>query len=202
MIIGWITASIFAIISIALALRARAERERLTDDALAYREQASLALTQAHDQHSAQLARVEREASLTRARAPIALAQDLLSGLDALEQARDHARVQGDALSGFSTGLDLAISELERALAKHQITPLRPQPDDPFDPAIHEAVQVAPAPEGVSPGHIIERLRAGWTHPSRVLRPAMVRVAQRAAPQRVPDDEPLDPPPSADPTAS
>jgi molecular chaperone GrpE len=45
-----------------------------------------------------------------------------------------------------------------------------------FDPNRHEAISSEPSEE-VESGHIIETLRAGYTHKDRVLRPALVRVA-------------------------
>jgi len=45
-----------------------------------------------------------------------------------------------------------------------------------FDPNRHEAISSEPNDE-VESGHIIQTLRAGYEHKSRVLRPALVRVA-------------------------
>lgn len=50
-------------------------------------------------------------------------------------------------------------------------------PDGPFDPARHEAVTNEPSAE-VESGHIIATLRTGYVLKDRVLRPALVRVAQ------------------------
>ena len=49
--------------------------------------------------------------------------------------------------------------------------------DGPFDPARHEAVTNEPSEE-VQSGHIIATLRTGYVLKDRVLRPALVRVAQ------------------------
>jgi molecular chaperone GrpE len=49
--------------------------------------------------------------------------------------------------------------------------------DGPFDPARHEAVTNEPSEE-VESGHIIATLRTGYVLKDRVLRPALVRVAQ------------------------
>jgi molecular chaperone GrpE len=50
-------------------------------------------------------------------------------------------------------------------------------PDGPFDPNRHEAVTHEPS-EQVESGHIIATLRPGYVNKERVLRPALVRVAQ------------------------
>lgn len=47
----------------------------------------------------------------------------------------------------------------------------------PFDPNLHEAVTNEPSDE-VESGHIISTLRTGYIFKDRVLRPALVRVAQ------------------------
>jgi molecular chaperone GrpE len=46
----------------------------------------------------------------------------------------------------------------------------------PFDPNRHEAISSEPNDE-VESEHIIQTLRAGYEHKSRILRPALVRVA-------------------------
>ena len=46
----------------------------------------------------------------------------------------------------------------------------------PFDPNRHEAISSEPNAE-VASEHIIQTLRAGYEHKSRILRPALVRVA-------------------------
>ncbi|MBX2999347.1 MAG: nucleotide exchange factor GrpE [Caldilineaceae bacterium] len=51
------------------------------------------------------------------------------------------------------------------------------EPTGPFDPNRHEAITHEPS-ETVESGHIIETLRIGYEYKDRVLRPALVRVAQ------------------------
>jgi molecular chaperone GrpE len=47
-----------------------------------------------------------------------------------------------------------------------------------FDPHRHQAISVVPAPEGVAPNHVVQVLQKGWLIADRVLRPALVIVAQ------------------------
>jgi molecular chaperone GrpE len=49
--------------------------------------------------------------------------------------------------------------------------------DGAFDPTRHEAIASTPD-ETVPSGHVVETLRAGYEYKGRVLRPALVRVAQ------------------------
>jgi molecular chaperone GrpE (heat shock protein) len=181
MLAAWIIAACAVLSTLVVALHARATRQLLEERLLAKDAAASQALSDARAQHTSQLARIERDAALTKQRAPLDLTHDLLPAIDALEQAREQAQSANASLASFASGLDLAIAELERALAKYQITPVRPAPNQPFNPALHEAVSVETPPPHVSPGHVIACLRSGWIHPSRTLRPAMVRVAAKHA---------------------
>jgi molecular chaperone GrpE len=47
-----------------------------------------------------------------------------------------------------------------------------------FDPHWHQAISMVPAPEGVAPNHVVTVLQKGWMIADRVLRPALVTVAQ------------------------
>ncbi|MBK8045818.1 MAG: nucleotide exchange factor GrpE [Anaerolineales bacterium] len=49
--------------------------------------------------------------------------------------------------------------------------------DGEFDPTLHEAIGSEPS-DTVPSNYIIATLRAGYTHKGRVLRPALVRIAQ------------------------
>jgi len=49
--------------------------------------------------------------------------------------------------------------------------------NQPFDPALHQAMAEQPAPEGVAPGTVIQAWTPAWTLNGRLLRPAMVVVA-------------------------
>jgi molecular chaperone GrpE len=49
--------------------------------------------------------------------------------------------------------------------------------NDPFDPALHEAISHDEA-EGIASGHIIEEIQKGYKLGERVIRPTLVRVAK------------------------
>jgi len=73
------------------------------------------------------------------------------------------------------TGFRQIQKKLTDALAEEGVTTI----DDtgaPFDPNRHEAISSEPNDE-VESEHIIQTLRAGYEHKSRILRPALVRVA-------------------------
>jgi molecular chaperone GrpE len=47
----------------------------------------------------------------------------------------------------------------------------------PFDPTLHQAVIMEEA-DGAPSGHVLQELQKGYLLDGRVLRPAMVKVAQ------------------------
>jgi molecular chaperone GrpE len=49
--------------------------------------------------------------------------------------------------------------------------------DGAFDPSMHEAMMVQPAPNGEPDDAILQELQSGWRLGERVLRPARVIVA-------------------------
>ncbi len=184
---GWIVWLItLVVLGLGLAWWARRERAAsATREGLLKAQLGKLEgeLEAAHQEHSAQLARLERERARLSEQAHLPLAQALLPALDALWQAEQVAR-RGDVASPpeLTRGLGLVVREVEQALARHDITRVAPSPAQPFDPAEHEAVAMAPATDEVPSGAVHETLRAGWRHTTRTLRPAMVQVASSAAP--------------------
>lgn len=65
--------------------------------------------------------------------------------------------------------------KLLNVLAEEGVTPM--PVDGPFDPSRHEAI-AGEASDDVESGHIISTLRIGYEQSGRVIRPALVRVAQ------------------------
>jgi molecular chaperone GrpE len=67
--------------------------------------------------------------------------------------------------------------KLAALLEGENVKPVDAAPGTPFDPARHEAI-THDADPNVPSGHIIEVVRTGYRLGERVLRPALVRVAQ------------------------
>lgn len=67
--------------------------------------------------------------------------------------------------------------EVVRTLARFGLSPVQPKPGDEFNPALHEAVMQAPAPEGQPAGRVVQLFQAGYTLNDRTLRPAKVSVS-------------------------
>lgn len=104
----------------------------------------------------------------------------LLGAVDDLERAIAYAEreAEHETVAGILKGLRMthrSLLDQLRALGveRMEVTGER------FDPAHHEAVEVASADEaGVEPGTVLEVVLPGYVLNGRVLRPARVRVAQ------------------------
>jgi molecular chaperone GrpE len=79
-------------------------------------------------------------------------------------------------LKSFLEGVTMTERELLNALERHGIKRLQPM-NEPFNPHLHQAVTQVPRTD-VPSGTIVEVYQAGYTIADRVLRPAMVGVAQ------------------------
>ncbi len=74
-------------------------------------------------------------------------------------------------------GVQLVQRKLNSALEQSGITPIAVQPGDEFDPNLHEAITHEESDQFAS-GQIVGEVQRGYQLNSRVLRPALVRVAR------------------------
>jgi molecular chaperone GrpE len=106
------------------------------------------------------------------------LVKDLLTAVDNLERAIDHARRSGGGdLESLLQGVELVRKDLSTALTKHGVAAIDAV-GRPFDPALHEAMAQAPD-DSVAPNTVIEELQKGYLLRDRLLRPARVIVSRR-----------------------
>ncbi|HMC29627.1 MAG TPA: nucleotide exchange factor GrpE [Candidatus Angelobacter sp.] len=75
-------------------------------------------------------------------------------------------------------GVELIHKQLQDVLQKLNVERV-PAQGQPFDPNVHEAIEVAESNE-VPDHHVLEELQPGYRIKGRLLRPAMVRVAKKA----------------------
>jgi molecular chaperone GrpE len=101
-------------------------------------------------------------------------ARALLPVLDNLRRAVEHAPEAGTE-DYFVNGLHLVVREFETALERLGITPVAAL-GEPFDPAVHEAVQGEESPD-VERDTVTAELVRGYRLHDKLIRPAMVRVA-------------------------
>lgn len=112
--------------------------------------------------------RVERDRTVAAEQATGAVLASLLPVLDDLDRAREH----GDLVGPFGAVADQLVSVLSKA----GLTPYG-EAGDPFDPMHHEAVAHSLSPDVTEPTCVMV-MRRGYRHGDRMLRPAMVAVAE------------------------
>nr|WP_249714649.1 nucleotide exchange factor GrpE [Micromonospora sp. NBRC 107566] len=111
--------------------------------------------------------RVDRDRSLAAEQTTGAVLSTLLPVLDDLDRARDH----GDLVGPFGS----VAEQLIAALGKFGLTPFG-EKGDAFDPTRHEAVAHTTSAEVTEPT-CVDVMRRGYLLGERLLRPAMVAVA-------------------------
>ena len=100
-------------------------------------------------------------------------AESLLPVMDSLEAALANTTTDGAKLR---EGVELTLRQLQNAFERNQLLVIDPL-GEKFDPHRHQAISTQPVP-GVEANHVAAVLQHGWTIADRVLRPALVTVAQ------------------------
>src|ERR1700726_1849414 len=98
--------------------------------------------------------------------------KELLPTLDSFERALQTSA--GDR-SEFRGGVELIYKQLQDALVKLGLRPI-PAKDEPFDPHLHQAIEMVDTKEAKD-HHVLDELQRGYKLKDRLLRPSMVRVA-------------------------
>ena len=102
-------------------------------------------------------------------------AENLLPVVDSLEKALELTKADNE--NPMREGMLATYRQLVHALDISGMKPIDPK-GEKFDPHHHQAIAMVRAREGVEPGAVVEVFQRGWTIADRVLRPAMVSVAQ------------------------
>lgn len=143
----------------------KAENERLEDQVL--RLQAEIANMQRTNQRERQDAAKYRSQSL---------AKELLDGMDNLERALETEIASEDGIA-LKHGVEMVLKQFQQGFANEHIEILDPI-GQIFDPNFHQAVSVMPGEEGQETHTVIQVLQKGYILDDRVIRPAMVIVAE------------------------
>jgi molecular chaperone GrpE len=98
--------------------------------------------------------------------------KSLLPAMDSLERA---LQVKSDAAE-LRSGVELIYKQLLAALSKLAVNPIVAK-GEPFDPRLHDAIEMVETNE-VPDHQVIEELQRGYKFKDRLLRPAMVKVAK------------------------
>ena len=99
------------------------------------------------------------------------LLRNLLAVMDDLERALAYGS-EGDPLT---SGVKLTYDQLLKVLRQEGVEPIQAQ-GQPFDPELHEAVEVIPGDGGDGTDLVDAELVTGYLYKERLLRPASVRV--------------------------
>ncbi|MEW6342610.1 MAG: nucleotide exchange factor GrpE [Pseudomonadota bacterium] len=100
-------------------------------------------------------------------------AEHLLPVVDSLEAAVAHS---SDDLQKVREGVELTLRQLSGALEKGRVVAINPPAGEKFDPHRHQAISMVPAEQ--EPNTVVSVLQKGYVIADRVLRPALVTVAQ------------------------
>jgi molecular chaperone GrpE len=101
--------------------------------------------------------------------------KNLLPILDSFDRALQ-TKVQKP--EDFRAGVELIRKQFQDALEKLGLRPI-PARGEPFDPRLHEAIEMVDSDE-VKDHHVLEELQRGYKLKDRLLRPSMVRVARNS----------------------
>jgi len=116
------------------------------------------------------------------------LVKDLLSVVDNLERAIDHARQsEGGDLQSLLQGVELVQRELLGVLSKHHVNEIEAH-GKLFNPALHEAMAQV-SDDDAKPNTIVDVLQKGYQLHDRLIRPARVVVAREPEAESEKGDE-------------
>jgi molecular chaperone GrpE len=100
-------------------------------------------------------------------------AESLVPVKDSLEMG---LRVETQTVESIKEGVEMTLKQLNSAFEKNRLLEINPQLGDKLDPAKHQAVSMVPAEQ--ESNTIVDVLQKGYTIADRLLRPALVTVAQ------------------------
>ncbi len=98
--------------------------------------------------------------------------KSLLPILDSLDRA---LKTDAASVTDFRSGIELIDKQFHDALTRLGVEPI-PAAGEAFDPTLHQAVQMVETAE-FKDNSVIDELQRGYRIKERLLRPAMVRVA-------------------------
>ena len=116
--------------------------------------------------------RVERDSELTYVSLKGDIIKKILPVLDDLERALQNR----SADDPWASGIELVVRKFQNILESEGVKKIEAVGAE-FDPNFHEAISHEPA-DGVQSGHVIGVVQNGYMIGERVIRPALVRVAQ------------------------
>lgn len=92
---------------------------------------------------------------------------------DSLEMA---LQVETPSVESLKEGVEMTLKQLSAAFEKNRLLEIKPQAGDKLDPMKHQAISMVPANQ--EPNTVVTTLQKGYLIADRLLRPALVTVAQ------------------------
>ena len=134
----------------------------------------SLARAQADFQNSRRRLEADKEQAVQYANS--SLINSLLPVIDNFERALAVDASKTDAAS-IQKGLQLVHDQMLNVLKGQSVSEIAPQPGEPFDPTLHQALMQQPSDQYTEPT-VTQLLQKGYALHGRTLRPAHVAVSK------------------------
>jgi molecular chaperone GrpE len=100
-------------------------------------------------------------------------AESLVPVRDSLEMA---LQIDTPSIDSLKEGVEMTLKQLNAAFEKGRLMEVNPQPGEKLDPMKHQAISMVPAEQEANT--IVNVLQKGYMIADRLLRPALVTVAQ------------------------
>lgn len=100
-------------------------------------------------------------------------AESLVPVKDSLEMG---LKVEAPTVESLKEGVEMTLKQLTAAFEKNRLLEINPQQGEKLDPMKHQAISMVPAEQEANT--IVTVLQKGYTIADRLLRPALVTVAQ------------------------
>ncbi|TDK67259.1 nucleotide exchange factor GrpE [Sapientia aquatica] len=100
-------------------------------------------------------------------------AESMIPVKDSLEMA---LKIENVTVESLKEGTEVTLRQLVNAFEKNRLLEINPVRGEKLDPAKHQAVSMVPADQDANT--VVEVLQKGYTIADRLLRPALVTVAQ------------------------
>ncbi|GAB4226984.1 MAG: nucleotide exchange factor GrpE [Chlamydiales bacterium] len=102
---------------------------------------------------------------------------EFLHPIDHFETALYYSEQMSEEVKNWGKGFEMILNQFKEALQSKGVTTVEATPGQPFDPNLHEAVEMIETKE-FSPGCIVQVTMRGYRMGNRTIRPARVTVAK------------------------
>ncbi len=117
--------------------------------------------------------RAQEDISKAHKYAVESFAESMIPVKDSLEMA---LKIETISIEALREGTEMTLRQLASAFEKNRLLEINPARGEKLDPAKHQAVSMVPADQDANT--VVEVLQKGYTIADRLLRPALVTVAQ------------------------